>query len=458
MPKPPQVEHPDGLPLPQRYWAMLTIAVTLTMAVLDGAIANVALPTIARDLQASPEASVWVVNAYQLAITISLLPLAALGEIVEYRHVYRAGLVVFTAASLGCALSDSLTTLTIARTLQGFGAAGIMSVNTALVRFVYPQKALGRGLGINAVTVSVSSAIGPSIAAAILAVAPWPWLFAVNVPTGLVALAAAGSLPVTRRSRHRLDWPGAALNALAFGLLITGIGGAGHGRGIVVAAELAGGAVALLLLVLRQRTQTWPLLPVDLLRIPMFALSISTSVCSFAGQMLAYVSLPFYLEDVLGRSQVETGLLMTPWPLSSAVVAPIAGRLADRVSPGLLGGIGLACFALGLVLLASLPAAPGAADILWRMAICGVGFGLFQTPNNRAIVGSAPRNRAGGASGMLGTARLVGQSIGTALVAVIFSLFPAHGTTNALFLGAAMAVAGALVSSLRITQPSPTAQ
>jgi DHA2 family multidrug resistance protein-like MFS transporter len=270
------------------------------------------------------------------------------------------------------------------------------------------------------------------------------------VPTGLVALAASGSLPVTRRSRHRFDWPSAALNAIAFGFLITGIGAAGHGHGLIVVAELVVGAAALVLLVLRQRTQTWPLLPVDLLRIRLFALSISTSTCSFAGQMLAYVSLPFYLEDVLGRNQVETGLLMTPWPLASAVVAPISGRLADRISAGLLGGIGLVGFAAGLLLLALLPAAPTAADIAWRMAICGLGFGLFQTPNNRAIVGSAPRHRAGGASGMLGTARLVGQSVGTALVALIFSLSPTHGTSTALFAGAGMALVGAAVSSLRI--------
>ena len=200
---PPHLAAPDGLPLPQRTWAILTIALGLTLAVLDGAIANVALPTIAHDLDASPASSIWVVNAYQLAVTISLLPLASLGDIYGYRRVYQYGLIVFTIASLGCALSDSLLTLTIARVVQGFGAAGIMSVNGALVRFIYPRRWLGRGVGLNATIGSIASAVGPTVAAGILSVAPWPWLFAVNVPIGAVAIPMAlRTLPQTRRLRR----------------------------------------------------------------------------------------------------------------------------------------------------------------------------------------------------------------------------------------------------------------
>src|SRR6201985_2106918 len=134
---------PDGLALPQRHWAILTIAIGLVMAVMDGAIANVALPTIAKDLNASPAFSIWIVNGYQLAITISLLPLASLGEIIGYRRVYLAGLLLFTLASLFCALAHTLPLLTVARILQGFGADGILSVNTALVRYVYPRALRG---------------------------------------------------------------------------------------------------------------------------------------------------------------------------------------------------------------------------------------------------------------------------------------------------------------------------
>ncbi len=445
-------ESTDGLPVPQRYWAITTVGLAVVLAVLDSAIANVALPTIATDVHATPAASIWVVNAYQLAITISLLPLASLGDIYGYRRVYQYGLAVFTCASFACAMSDSLTTLTLARVVQGFGAAGIMSVNGALVRFIYPRHLLGRGIGINALLVATSSAIGPTIAAGILAVASWPYLFAINVPLGVVAfIIATRSLPRDRPGTHRFDVVSAGLNAVTFGLLIVAIGGLGHGERVsLLALEVIGAAVAGILLVRRQLSLASPLLPIDLLRIPLFGLSVATSICSFAAQSLAFVSLPFFFQDTLGHGEVATGLLMTPWPVVVAFIAPISGRLADRYPAGLLGGIGLAALALGLALLALLPAHPAAWDIVWRMAICGFGFGLFQTPNNRAMIGSAPRARSGGASGMLSTARLLGQTSGAAVVALIFGLAPHTGTTLTLVVGAACAAAAACVSCLRL--------
>jgi MFS transporter, DHA2 family, multidrug resistance protein len=437
---------------------MLAMGLAIMMAVLDGAIANVALPTIARDLQAHPADSVWVVNAYQLVITMLLLPLASLGEIVGYRRIYRVGLAVFTLASLACALSDSLGALTMARVIQGVGAAGVMSVNAALVRFIYPRAQLGRGIGIIALVVASSAAVGPTVAAAILSVADWPWLFAVNVPLGIATLFAARALPRTPRAARRFDALSALLNALFFGLLIAAIDSVGHGeRLLYVVLAFAGAAVAGFALVRRQLPQSSPLLPVDLLRIPLFALSIITSVCSFAAQMLAYVAVPFYFQDLLGRDAVATGLLMTPWPASIAVMAPFAGRLADRYSAGVLGALGLVVFATGLSLLALLPASPQDADIVWRMVLCGAGFGLFQSPNNRAIVGSAPPERSGGASGMLSTARLLGQTTGAALAALMFSLAGRHATFWALGTAAAIALLAAVVSSARLMDKS-TAQ
>jgi DHA2 family multidrug resistance protein-like MFS transporter len=452
-----QQRHPeDGLPMPQRLWAMVTIGLAITMSVLDSSIANVALPTIAGDMSASPATAIWIVNAYQLTITMTLLPLAALGDIYEYRRVYRVGLAVFTAASLACALSHSILALTAARVLQGLGAAGILSVNTALVRFVYPRAQLGRAIGINAVTVSIAAAIGPTVAAIVLSLGSWEWLFAINVPIGLLALLGVGSLPATPRGKHRFDIVGALLSAATFGLLITTIDGLGHHQPLaLIAAEGVAAVTVGTVLVWRESHRAWPLLPVDLLRIRLFSLSVATSVCSFVAQMMAYVSLPFFLQHSLGRSAVETGLLMTPWPLMTAVTAPIAGRLADRHSAGVLGGIGLAVFGTGVGLLALLPSAPTATDIAWRMAVCGLGFGLFQSPNNRAIINAAPRERSGGASGMLGTARLLGQTMGAAFVALIFGLVGQAGTTVALAIAAGIALMAALVSCLRLVEPRP---
>jgi DHA2 family multidrug resistance protein-like MFS transporter len=449
-----RVAVPDGLPLPQRYWAILAIALGLTLAVLDGAIANVALPTIARDLDASPAASIWVVNAYQLAVTISLLPLASLGDIFGYRRVYQWGLVVFTVASLGCALSDSLPTLTAARIIQGFGAAGIMSVNGALVRFIYPRRWLGRGVGLNATIGSIASAVGPTVAAGILSIGPWPWLFAVNLPIGALAIPLAWRvLPHTPSSGARFDVWSAVWSAFTFGLLISAIAGIGHGEGAMFAgAGLCGAVVFGIVLVTRQLSQTSPMLPVDLLRIPLFALSVATSICSFVAQSMALVALPFLFENTLGRSQVETGLLLTPWPLAVAVVAPFTGRLSDRYPAGALGGCGLTVMAAGLALLSVLPAHPTAFDIVWRLLICGIGFGFFNTPNNRAIITSAPPQRAGAASGMQATSRLLGQSMGAAGVALMFGLFPLNGTTTALVVAACVAAVAAVISFVRLME------
>ena len=231
---PSPVIFTDGLPNPERLLAFLAIAIALTMAVLDGAIVNIALPIIARDLQVDPATAVWAVNAYQLAVIVALLPLASLGDTLSYRRIYWAGLAVFTIASLGCALAGSFPMLIAARVLQGLGAAGIMSVNIALVRFIYPSNLLGRGVGNTALVVAVSSASGPTVAAAILSLASWPWLFLVNVPLGLVALVvAARTLPDTPRSARRFDWPGAILNALTCGLLIAGIDGLSNSEDIV---------------------------------------------------------------------------------------------------------------------------------------------------------------------------------------------------------------------------------
>ncbi len=447
----------DGLPRPQRGWAMLAVGLAIMMAVLDGTIVNVALPTIATDMHASAADAVWVVNAYQLVITVLLLPLASLGEIIGYRRIYRVGLVLFTLASLACALADSIATLTLMRVLQGIGAAGIMSVNAALVRFIYPRHKLGQGIGLVAVIVAMSAATGPTVAAAILSVADWPWLFAVNVPLGIATMFAARALPRTPRAARRFDAWSALLNALFFGLLILAIDSIGHGGATGETLLLfAGAGISGIALVRRQLPQASPLLPVDLLRIPMFALSIGTSVCSFMAQMLAYVSIPFYFQQVFGRDAVATGLLITPWPVAIAIMAPIAGRLADRFPAGLLGGIGLSVFALGLALLAQLPAAPDNADIVWRMALCGVGFGFFQSPNNRAIISAAPRARSGGASGMLGTARLLGQSTGTALVALLFGVAGTQAPVWALGIAAGIALLAALVSMVRLAAPAPT--
>ncbi|WP_455288160.1 MFS transporter [Cupriavidus necator] len=442
----------QGLPQPQRTWAILTVFCGLVMAVLDGSIANIALPSIARELHSDPASTIWVVNAYQLTVTVCLLPLSSLGDILGYKRVYRAGLATFLVGSLLCALAVNLPMLVAARVLQGIGGAGIMSVNTALVRYIYPPTKLGRGIGLNALVVGVTIAVGPSLGALILAVASWQWLFAVNVPVAIFALALSRSaLPATPPQPHDFDYPSALLSALVFGMFILSVDGMGHpGWRAAGAAGLAMAVVLGWLLVRRQRGRAAPLVPVDLFRSRAFTLAVGTSFCSFMTQMLSFVALPFYLEYQLGRSLHETGLLITPWPVMVAVMAALSGRLSDRYPASILAGVGLGMLAGGLVGLATLGPDASSLDIAWRMAMCGTGFGFFQSPNNRAMIGATPPQRSGGASGAQATTRLLGQTTGTAVVALLFSLAPTGAARIALYVAAVVATLGAVISLSRL--------
>jgi len=493
----------DGLPLPARFWAILAIALGLSVSVLDVTIVNVALPTIAMEMHTSPSDVIWVVNAYQLSIILTLLSFSSLGDIFGYRKIYLFGLTLFGVASIACALSESFLTLIIARALQGFGAAALSSVNTALLRIIYPKRQLGRGMGINALVVAVSLAAGPTIASIVLSVAHWNWLFAINVPIVLLALYFSlrylPQNPVKVEGR-KFDYLSSATNALVFGLLIFTLDGITHKWScyFILLGALAFltigtifvrkqlrlvfglliftldgithkwscylillGALAFLtigtIFVRKQLRQEHPLLPVDLMRIPIFSLSILTSSCSFTAQMLAMVSLPFFFQNTLGYDSSHIGFLLTPWPLAIMLVAPIAGRLVEHLHAGILGGIGMMIFATGLFLIAFMPDHPTTFDILWRMSLCGAGFGLFQSPNSSIIVSSAPQHRSGGASGMLGTARMLGQTLGAALAAMMFTLFPTNNTRASLLLAGTFALVAMIVSMLRISLPTPIA-
>ncbi len=419
-----EAQAADGLPPETRWIAMLAMGIAVAMSVLVGSIANVALPTIAADLRVTPSESIWVVNAYQLAVTVSLLPFASLGDVHGHRRVYVAGLALYIAASVICALAPSLPMLIAGRVLQGFGGAGIMSVNGALIRFIFPRAQLGRGVGYNVLVVATSSAAGPSIAAAIMAVSSWPWLFAAQVPFCLVSLALSWRfLPPSPLAGHRFDPISALLNAVTLGCFIGGLDGVSRSQGpLLVGAQLAVAVAVGFLFVRRQLELRAPMLPVDLFMRPVFALSVATATCAHGAQMIAMIALPFYFQYVGGLTPIEIGVLITPWPAVIVVMAPIAGRLADRYPAGLLGGLGLAVMTIGLVLVLTMPAAVSRLDVAWRLMLCGAGFGLFQAPNNRLLIGSAPPDRAGAGSGMLSTSRLVGQTTGSALVAVIFGL------------------------------------
>lgn len=238
----------------------------------------------------------------------------------------------------------------------------------------------------------------------------------------------------------------ATLGCGLFGL--TGI--AYNAGGAAIALAFAGAAAAGFALRRRERGSAKPILAVDLFRIPMFALSSATSICAFTVQGLIFVVLPFLFQHRLGYSQVESGFLITPWPATLAMMSLIAAPLADRVPPGLLAGSGLLVILAGLIALALMPSTAGIVDISWRLVVCGVGFGFFQSPNMKAIMSSAPADRSGAASGILAASRLFGQSLGAAAVATCLARSANHGIETAMWVGVAVALTGSLVSYLRL--------
>ena len=468
MPSRTERDAEDGLPPDRRRLALTVIIIGTVMAVLDGSVANVALPTLARELRVDAASSIWVVNAYQVAVTMLLLPFASLGDVIGYRKVYASGIVVFTFGSLGCALSTTLLVLVLWRIVQGVGAAALMSISPALLRTIFPASRLGTAVGISALTVASSAAAGPTLGGAILAFAAWPWIFAINVPLGIFdAVFAFRVLPRTPGSGARFDLASALLSGPALALGVVALDGIGrHVRPAIVAGMLAASIVLALAFVRRQGTIPHPMLPLDLFAIRRFSLAAATSLCSFTAQGLAFVALPFLLQGAYGFSAFAAGLLFTPWPIAIALIAPFAGRLSDRVSPPRLSTAGLAVFAFGLACLAALPAHPTVWDIVWRTVVCGFGFGFFQAPNNRELMGSTPRKRSGAAAGILSTVRLSGQSVGAAIVGMMLGsatigagralgaglAIPVH---LALWLAAFVAAIAAAVSASRLFRGAP---
>jgi MFS transporter, DHA2 family, multidrug resistance protein len=434
--------------MPRRAWSVVAISAAISVTVLDSSMINVALPSLARELGVSPAAATWLLNAYQLTVVTTLLPLASLGEGLGFRRVFVAGFAVFLCASLGAAMATTYEALLAWRILQGLGSSAVMSLTAGLIRHTYPAGQLGRAIGINSMVVAVSGASAPSVAGAILAFAPWQALFLVHVPFSLLGiLIGLRALPWVPGTRRPLDLVSATLNVLAFGLFFLGLDLLLHAA--VPALALLGGAVAAgVALVRRQLAQPAPLLPLDLLRVRVIAVSVAASVCAFAAWYAGYVSLPFLLQAA-GYSAVQTGLLMTPWPLGMAFGAPLAGRLSDRLPTAILSAGGITVMALGLAVVSGIHGLGLAVLFAVTMALCGAGFGFFQTPNNRTMLGSAPKARSGSAGGMQATARLLGTTLGTTVVAICFQLAEEGGPRVALLCGIGFALAAGLLSLTR---------
>lgn len=401
------------------------------MTVLDVSLVNVALPVIGSEFGVSESSTVWIVTIYQLIIIMLLLPLSSIGDQYSYRRNFLAGIVVFTLGSALCAVSNSLPMLLLSRGIQALGGAGVMSVNVALTRVIYPRNILGRGLALNAMFISVATAAGPSLAGWIMTVSTWHWLFIINIPFGIIAfIIGLKTLPKNPNppEHPHFDKFGAILNMAFFGLFFYSMGNLAHKDEWPVCTIMLVVAVLIAIFYVKREIRSrHPMFPIDLFGKRLYSMSIFTSVCSFIAQNLTIIALPFLFLSCMNLSEMMTGLVMTPWPLATMIVSPIAARWIERHNPAYTAATGMLIFAGGLLLLLFMPQNASVLDILWRMTVCGIGFGFFQTPNNIVMVMATPVERTGAAGGMQSTARLTGQTLGSTFVTLVFALVSVIG-------------------------------
>lgn len=443
-----QLSDADGLPKPRRYWAIAAISFGTALLVLDGAIANVALPTIARDLGVSNAVVTNVVTIYQLVLVMVLLPFSSVGDRIGHRRLYQIGQSVFLVASALCLLAENLFVLLSLRALQALGAGMALSVSAAMLRQIYPARQLGSGMGINSVIVASSAALAPTLGGFIVGHLPWQWVFAAAVPFAVVSLGLGRWLPEPVRQDRPPEWLSGAWSALTMLLLIGGLQLATHEDGILGAALSVAGVLSAILLVRRELKRNAPVVPVDLLVRPVIGFSALAAIACFIAAGSLMLSLPFRLEEAMGYEPQQVGLLLLPFPLTMLVIAPLAGWMSDRIAPTKLGVTGMAIAIAGLLLLAMMPDNPGEFAIAWRLSFTALGFGLFLAPNSRLLIGQAPKDRAAAAGGLLSTARLVGQTMAAVGVGILLAGGMGLGPTP-LFVACALAVVAALCSLAR---------
>ncbi len=437
---------------------LLVAALGTFMATLDSSIVNISLPVIARDLEAGVAATQWVQLAYSLGVTALLLVAGRAADLAGRRRVYVGGFLAFTAASALCGLARDIGSLIAARGLQAVGAAMIMANGPALVASAFEPGRRGRALSVIAVTVSLGLTLGNSAGGLLTSLAGWRWIFLVNLPVGLAGAwygARVLAAETRRGSRPSLDWPGALASGTGVGLLLLGVSrGADWGWGSpAVAGCLALSAASLAAFVLREARTGDPLLPLDLFRNRTFRTANVASLLTFTATVALTFLMPFYLVTVLGRSPAEAGLIYLTAPLSLSLLAPLGGRLADRTGTRGPTVAGLALVVIGLLLLADLGPHATAFEVIWRLVLVGAGQGLFQTPNNTALLSSAPRPRLGIASGLQAVMRNLGLALGVAMAGALVAARGASlrdatflpGFSFALHVSAAVAGAALLV-------------
>lgn len=422
----PPVSASTGLP--SKWTVLAIVAIGVFMATLDSSIVNISLPSIARFFGVPLAGAVeWVIIAYLVVIAAVLLTVGRLADMIGRKPIWASGLVIFTLGSALSGVAPALGFLVAARAFQGLGGALLMAISPAMLTTAFPPTERGRALGLNAVVVALGVSAGPTIGGILTEYFTWRSIFYVNVPLGIAGFIATLLLlkENVQRGRGRFDPAGAGLLGVGLASLTLGLSFGeewGWLSGRVIAA-VAIAVVCLAGLVIVELRVPDPIVALSLFKNRVFASANLSLVLSFLALFAVSFLLPFYLEQLRGFSTIESGFLLTPLPLTIAVVAPFSGSLADRIGTRWLAASGLAIACVGLLLLSGLNAHSSVFDIVWRLIVTGLGQGMFQSPNNSALMGAAPRTRQGVAAGFLATGRVIGQSVSVALAGAVFAAY-----------------------------------
>lgn len=417
--------QPSDIDYSRKWYVMAAVATGIFLATIDGSIVNVALPTLVKAFHTEFAVVQWVVLSYLLVVTTLMLSMGRLGDMIGKKRVYATGFVLFTLGSVLCGLSPSVYWLIGFRALQAVGAAMLMALGMAIVTESFPPTERGRALGISGSMVSIGIVVGPVIGGMILGSLSWRWIFYVNLPIGIIgSLMVARFIPDLRPTgQQRFDFVGAitlcvSLIALLLGLTL------GQRAGFsapLVRALFAAWLIFLALFILIERRVPEPMVRLSLFENRLFSVNLITGFITFVAMAGTTVLMPFYLENVLGYPPQSIGFLLAIVPIAIGTVAPLAGSLSDRVGSRPITVAGLAVLLMGFTAVSTLSLETTALGYVLRFLPVGIGMGLFQSPNNSAVMGSVPRAHLGVASGLLSITRTLGQTTGIAVLGAIWA-------------------------------------
>lgn len=403
-----------------KWLILVSVGMGVFLATIDGSIVNIGINTLVKELNQPLAVVEWVVLAYMLTISTLMLSIGRLGDMIGKKSLYIAGLITFTIGSTLCGLSNSIYWLIAFRVLQALGAAMIMALGTALVTETFPASERGKALGIMGTLVSIGIIAGPTIGGLILESLSWHWLFFVNIPIGIIGVIMVKRyVPANRPGQKQLfDFPGATALFLALASFLFALSLGQHSAfQNPLSFVLFGLFVIMVALFIRiELRSAQPMINLTLFKNRLFSVNLVTGLLTFIASAGTMFIIPLYLQNILHYSPRLTGLMMAITPVTVALVAPLAGALSDRIGTRLITSIGLGMILIGNIAVSTLGAQTTILGYLLRFIPLGIGIGMFQSPNNSAVMGSVARQNLGIASGLLNLTRTIGQTTGIALL------------------------------------------